>query len=79
MLEVSPLNFRRKSKQEKNLHEGFAEITREIKRLEQIGIENCKKIQRLHQQNKALTKQILLLKIRRTKLAFRSDILEDVE
>jgi len=55
---------------QKTFHEEWREITDQIKRLENMRVENCKEIKRLHNRNAALKETIKQLKEKRTKIIF---------
>jgi chromosome segregation ATPase len=54
----------------KTFHQEFAEITEQIKRLEDMRIENQKQIRKLQSNNKSLTETIEQLKTKRSQLVF---------
>jgi len=57
-------------KKQKSFHEEWAAITDEIKRLEEMRIENNREIRKLHRNNTSLTETIRQLKTKRRQLVF---------
>jgi len=57
---------------QKTFHEEWQEITDQIKRLEQMQIENCRDVRKLHNNNAALKETIKQLKAKRTQITFLS-------